>query len=187
MQLQLTTKEASTILQNDGVIAYPTETVWGFGCLANKPSALRKLLAIKNRSADKGLILLGNSLDMFNDFVDFSKLSASQIETLLKPPLTPTSWLVPAKENVSLLVRGRHSSIAIRFATNPSCKELIAELNTPIVSTSANQDGLPICKIKEEIRFLFDKQLDGILEGDVGCRNTPSQIIDLLTKKVIRP
>lgn len=178
--------ESAKVLQKGGVIAYPTETVWGLGALASKPSAIRKILALKKRPANKGLILLANQLSQLEPYIALDRLNQSQLEKLQSHQKKPTTWIVPAKATTSVLLKGDFDSLAVRISSHALCTQLISLVDDAIVSTSANVSGQPTCQNENDIQCTFKKGLSGILSGELGGHKWPSQIINILTGEVLR-
>ena len=172
------------MLLRGGTIAYPTESIYGLGCDPKNKDAVNKLLMIKNRSLDMGLILLGSSTRGIDSWL---KISNQQKQTLLMPTKKPTTYLVPVTHKAPRWIIGKHSSLALRISTMPIIKTLNEILGCPIVSTSANSHGKQPLQTKEQVQKEFSEVLDYIVEGDCGRFIKPSTIIDIVTGKEIRP
>src|SRR5512134_2349746 len=124
-----------------GVIAYPTEAVFGLGCDPANQAALKRLLAIKRRPIHKGVILIAACLEQF-----LSYLLPLDAEALAKVSSTwpgPVTWLIPARPNVPKWLRGQHSTLAVRVTAHPLAAALCRLWGRPLVSTSANLSGRP--------------------------------------------
>ena len=165
------------------VLAYPTEGVWGLGCLPDHPDAVRRLLNLKRRDPDKGLILIAARCEDLQPYIQ--PLDEEQ-QAKLESPGEPVTWLVPAVESASALLRGTHATQAVRITRHSLCRTLCLEVG-PLVSTSANPEGAPPAKTSEEVEEMFGSTIDGIVEGPLGGASGPSEIRDLLTGQVIRP
>lgn len=177
-------KAAADVIREDGVIAYPTETLPGLGCLASSQAAVKKLLEIKKRTAEKGLILLASKLEQLEPWI--APLDTKQRQKLRLPSTTPTTWLVPAaNKKTNPLVQGKHDKLAIRITTHPVARELCDLTGEAIISTSANLAGDPAALQLDEISPAILEQLDLILIGPEGTRK-PSKIRDLISDQVIR-
>lgn len=172
------------MLLGGGTIAYPTESIYGLGCDPKNEVAVTKLLSIKNRSLDMGLILLGSSTRGIDNWL---KISNQQMRTLLMPTNKPTTYLIPVTQEAPRWIIGKHSSLALRISTMPIIKALNEMLGCPIVSTSANRHGKQPLQTKEQVQKEFSGLLDYIVEGDCGGFIKPSTIIDIVTGKEIRP
>ena len=162
------------------VIAYPTEGVWGLGCNPKDNLALQKLLDLKKRSWERGLILIGSR---FEYFLEFSHAEEYKDKLLTKWP-GPHTWLVPAKPRVSHLIKGTSDKVAFRLSNHGDVCSLSEAFGGEIISTSANEEGLPTHKTEEEISANFPGIK--ILSGKLGNLMRPSTIQDVLTDKIIR-
>lgn len=179
--MQKDIKQAVKILQEGGIIAYPTEGVFGLGCDPFNHTAVLRLLKIKQRDVAKGLILIAASWDQVFDLIKSNNLN------LPKPnPSNPTTWVFPATKKTPAWVRGDFKSIAIRLTTHPLAKKLCQKFGGPIISTSANLTGQVPSKNIKQAKEQFSAIIDFILPGEVGDLNKPSQICDIKTNKLIR-
>ena len=116
-------QQIATCLMQDEVVAYPTEAVFGLGCNPLSESAVRKLLNLKQRPIEKGLILVAPSLHFLQPFVDFPHLSDEQLSRLQAQYDHPITWVVPAKTEVPHFLTGQFNSIAVRLCTHPAVKD----------------------------------------------------------------
>lgn len=181
---QASINHAIHILQQGGIIAYPTEAVFGLGCLANKPQSIEKLLKLKQRPIDKGLILLAAEFSQFKDYIEL--LDDSVLHKIQSSWPGPTTWVVPARPETSPLIRGKFNSIAIRISAHPIVQALCRQCQSPIISTSANMSGQNMTYNTAQVRLQFKEQLDYILEGALGDSHKPSIIKDAISNKIIR-
>ncbi|HSH48542.1 MAG TPA: Sua5/YciO/YrdC/YwlC family protein [Halomonas sp.] len=171
-------------LRQEGVIAYPTEAVWGLGCDPDSTIALTRLLALKRRDPSRGVILVAAGLDQLAPWLD--ELSAAQRRRLEQPSDTPTTWLVPDNGRAHRLVRGDHPRVALRICRHPLVARLCLAFGGPIVSTSANRAGEPAAMSSAQVRAVFGAALDAVLDGPLGGHERPSTIRDLVTGQVLR-
>ena len=170
------------VLLRGGVIAYPTEGVFGLGCLPDDDAAVARIVDIKQRDADKGMILIAASRDQLAGWVDLGD------KTLPDPdPAHPVTWIVPPGPKVTPLLRGVHETIAVRLTTNPVARALCNAVDAPLVSTSANRSGQPTARNRFVLRKLFANRVDYIVPGDCGPASGPSEIRDFVSGKVLRP
>ena len=176
--------EAVHVLQQGGVIAYPTEAVYGLGCDPGNHQAVQKLLDLKQRDRDKGLILIAAEFEQLLPFLD--EIDDSLKEQVLATWPGPVTWLWPAKSGVSTWLRGEHATIAIRVTDHPLAAELCRAFGGALVSTSANVSGNQPARNAEQVWAQFKDQLDFVLEGEVGGLAKPSQIRDVLSGKNFR-
>ncbi len=175
---------ATQILNTGGLIAYPTEAVYGLGCLAHFDNTIRRLLDIKQRPDEKGLILLISDLAQLDDYI---KPLSPQIQKKIQASWPgPVSWLLPAKDTVSRLITGQHQSIAVRLSAHPVVKALCQRCQAPLISTSANLYGKNMTYSAFQVRRQFDDQLDYILNAPLGKQGKPSTIVDALNDSIIR-
>ena len=165
------------------MIAYPTDTVYGLGCDPRNRTAVERLLEIKKRPADMGLILLGSSIDGVEEWLDINKQQKAVIENKND---APTTYLVPKTEHAPPWISGKHSSIAIRVTKKSPVPLIHSILESPIVSTSANFHGGPELKSFAEVENVLSGIVDFILEGPLDANAKPSRIVDILTNEVIR-
>jgi L-threonylcarbamoyladenylate synthase len=165
------------------VIAYPTEAVWGLGCDPFNQEAVHKILALKHRPEDKGLILVADRIEQF-EFI-LRSLTQEQRAQLKAAWPGPTTWLVPHHKLVPHWISGKYSSVALRVSNHPLVKELCRDYG-PIVSTSANPQGLQPAKDSLRVRRYFGNQVK-IVPGTLGKQQKPSEIRDLISGEVVRP
>lgn len=171
-------------LRQGAVIAYPTEAVWGLGCDPNNRQAVERLLALKQRSVEKGLILIAGNWSQVRIYTE--GLTEAQGQTLRESWPGPNTWLIPAEFTVPAWVRGKHSTVAIRVSAHPIVQALCSAFGGPVVSTSANPQGEPAALSPTEVSQYFGETLDGIAPGELGNSSAPSAIRDLLTGASIR-
>jgi len=171
-------------LRQGGVIAYPTEAVWGLGCDPANQAAVERLLAIKSRPMDKGLILVSGRIEDFQPWLD--PLPASVREQILASWPGPHTWLVPDPRNLPRWLKGDHASIALRCSAHPVVARLCAAFGGPIVSTSANPTGSPPALTEADVRNYFEAELDALVAGPLGGLSQPTSIRDALTGDLIR-
>lgn len=179
-------KNVVDAFKEGGIIAYPTEAVFGLGCDPDNEEALERLLKLKQRSPEKGLILLAGSYSQLLPYIDDSKIPLDKRFTLLSRWPDSITQLVPKNNNISSLLSGSFDTIAVRITTQPDVVALCKQTNKPIVSTSANLSGQEPAKKWQTLDPALSKQVDFIIEGVTLGHTSPSKIIDALTGKVIR-
>ena len=193
--------EAVAVLKNGGIIAYPTEAVWGLGCDFESLSAVSKLQKIKerprNRGFIKGFILVAGNWREFATYLphinqeDITKISAATNH--------PCTWLVEDKAgNIPAIVKGGNNiqggsnvqggsnKVAIRISHNPVVSLLAKEFGKPLVSTSANISGHPPALDSDSVKEYFGEQVDYIVPGDIGNAAAVSDIRDLSSGEFLR-
>ena len=176
-------QQTARVVREGGVIAYPTEAVWGLGCDPWNEEAVYRLLALKERPMHKGLILVADDIEQFDFLLD--DLPEVWQERLAGTWPGPNTWLVPHQNRLPEWITGGHPGVAIRVSDHPLVRDLCA-LTGPLVSTSANPSGRPPALSRLRIEQYFAGQLDGVLDGRLGGRKNPSQIRDLLSGAQVR-
>ena len=166
------------------IFAYPTEAVFGLGCNINNKNSIIKILTIKKRDASKGLIVISDSLEKISDLID-SKYHKILDESDMNTEI-PTTWLCPASNKALNEITGNTGKIALRITKHPVAYNLCRALNFPIVSTSANLAGKKPLTNAEEVVASFEGDIDYVIKGEVDITKSPSRIVDLLSKKVLR-
>ena len=177
-------QQAARVVRRGGVIAYPTEAVWGLGCDPWDGDAVERLLALKARPMEKGLILVAGCIEQF-DFL-LEDLPERWLDRLAGTWPGPNTWLVPHQGRLPEWITGKHDSVALRVTDHPLVARLCA-LTGPLVSTSANPAGRPAARSRLRVEQYFPRQLDKVLGGALGGRRNPSTIRDLRSGQVIRP
>jgi L-threonylcarbamoyladenylate synthase len=181
MALRFPIHRAGLILRSGGVVAYPTEGVFGLGCIPDHADAVIRILGIKKRSPGLGLVLIASSMDQVREW---SALPESA--TLESSADRPITWIVPARRHVPYWITGDHSSVAIRLTTHPIAGALCDAADSALVSTSANVAGSPPARNVHVLRRRFGGLVDCIVPGPCGPAGGPSEIREFASGKVIR-
>lgn len=165
-----------------GVIAYPTEAVFGLGCDPHDKHALSRILRLKQRKPNMGFILIGDTFERVAPYF----YADQQTEKKLRASWPgPTTWVLPA-QNINSLVTGFRDTIAVRVTAHEISSNLCQTFGDALVSTSANRSGLPPARSPVQVRKHFGQQLDGIVHGALGVHTQPTKIIDAATDTVLR-
>ena len=164
-------------------MAYPTEGVFGLGCLPDNFEAVSRVLAIKKRDPAMGLLLIAADIAQLEDWIDGLGQDA-KLESSADQPVT---WIVPATEGVPYWIRGEHAGVAVRITAHEIAAELCRAADSPLVSTSANLHGRPPARNAFVLRRLIGGLVDYIVPGACGPAVGPSEIRDYATGKVLRP
>ena len=172
------------VVRAGGVIAYPTEAVWGLGCDPWNAVAVQRLLALKGRNAAKGLILVAASIEQFAFLL--GDLPERWLDRLATTWPGPHTWLVPHRQLLPLWITGEHETVALRVNLHALVREQCLTCG-PLVSTSANPAGRPAARSRLRVQQYFADQLDGLLNGSLGGRRNPSTIRDLASAAIVRP
>ncbi|KJZ14539.1 tRNA threonylcarbamoyladenosine biosynthesis protein RimN [Halomonas sp. S2151] len=171
-------------LRRGGVIAYPTEAVWGLGCDPDNEEALTRLLRLKRRDPAKGVILIAATIEQFAPWLE--GLPADLHAPLVASWPGPNTWLVPDNGRTPSLVRGCHDKVALRVSDHPGVQALCRAFGGPLVSTSANRAGEAPAMSEADIRRIFGNELDAVVPGALGGNPRPSTIRDLLSRETLR-
>lgn len=177
-------RQAARRIAQGGVVAYPTESVYGLGCDPLNPHAVMSLLALKNRGWEKGLIVVASQLEQLAGYIQPDQLTG--LQQAIQSQSEPTSWLVAANPELPLWIRGKHDSVVIRVSRHPVIVDLCQQLKQPIISTSANPSNKPPANDALQVRRYFGNALDYILSSDTACNNPPSQILQFPDRRRIR-
>ncbi len=177
-------REAVKNLKQEGVIAYPTEGVYGLGCSPFSENAVKKLLHLKNRAVRKGFILIAADFKQIEPLLEI--LPEERLKSILATWPGPVSWAWPKSAKVPAYIHGDWDSVVVRVSAHPIVQQLCQHFGGPLVSTSANHQGEEPCKNAEEVQMCFDTAVDYILIGAVGGLDKPTPIFDALTGKQLR-
>jgi len=170
---------------NDGeIIAYPTEAVYGLGCDPHNLSAINRLLTIKQREWHKGLILIAAEFAQLTPFI--LPLSSEILQRVQATYPSAITWLLPARPQVSELLRGNSDKIAVRVTAHSQAAALCQAWGGALISTSANVSTQPPATTADQVQQIFGNSIGYILSGKVGTRTRPSEIRDAFTNQVIR-
>lgn len=177
---------AVAVLHRGGVIATPTEAVWGLGCSPFDGEAVHRLLAIKRRPVGKGLILAGAEVGQFDALVDWDAVPGARREAVRASWPGPATWVLPATIAVPRWITGGHAGVAVRVSAHPVLAGLCRRFGGPVVSTSANLAGEPPAFRREALAPALIALVDGVCEGETGGLASPTPIRDALTGAVLR-
>lgn len=183
-RLSIWFERASRVLRAGGLVAYPTEAVWGLGCDPWSGAAVRRLLTTKGRSADQGLILVSGDRTDFAPWL--SNLRQPIIKCVIGSWPGPVTWIVPNRGIAPTWITGKHSGVALRVSSHPVVSALCRDFGGPLVSTSANPTGRRPAISALDVRRYFSTSIDLILPGEVGGESRPSTIIDAETGEILR-
>lgn len=178
MQIGTDIRKASEIIKKNGIVIYPTETVYGIGANIFSSAALEKVFAIKKRDKDKPVSVAVSDLMMMEELVYIGKKEKRFIEEFLPGPVTV---LLKKKRIVNDMLTSGSELVGIRFPAHRTTIELIKLAGVPITSTSANFSGEAPPRRVDEIKISADYIIDG---GE--CRGEPSTVVDLVNMKIIR-
>ena len=175
---------AAHCLKQGGVIAYPTEYCFGLGCDPTNETAVRRILAMKERPWQQGLIVIADRTERLRKLID-----QKQPELLAKAAASwpgPYTWLLPASAGAAPWLKGNHTSIAVRVTAFPLVRQLCRDSGMALVSTSANRSSRPPLRTSKAVLAEFGAELDLILDERVGTATQPSTIRDAATGRCLR-
>lgn len=173
--------KAGRILKQGGVVAYPTEGVYGLGCLPGNRAAVRRLLEIKQRDPSLGLVLIGSRPEQL---AAWAELPDVPLESSAGHPVT---WVLPARAAVPAWIRGRHPGVAVRITAHPVAAALCEAAGSALVSTSANLSGQAPTRSPLLVRRRFGRLVDFVVPGRCGAAAGPSEIRDFASGETLRP
>ena len=171
-------------LMQGGIIAYPTEAVYGLGCDPQNPRAVEQILVLKQRQVAKGLIVIASEWEQIVHWV--APLSPSCLSRAWATWPGPYTWVFPASPEVPAWIRGAHDSVALRVTAHPVASRLCRLFGGPLVSTSANVAGFPPARDLRTVTLTFPEGVTLIVPGEVGPLASPTEIRDILTGEVLR-
>ncbi|PAW93385.1 threonylcarbamoyl-AMP synthase [Mucilaginibacter sp. MD40] len=132
--------KALKIVQEGGIILYPTDTIWGIGCDATNTDAIKRIFALKQREESKSMIIL---VDVDNKLQSYIQEVPDIAYTLIEYAENPLTLVMPGAKNLPAALISDDGSVGIRVTSHPFCQQLIQRLRKPLVSTSANISGEP--------------------------------------------
>lgn len=177
-------KEACRALNAGGVIAYPTEAVWGLGCEPLNEYACLKLMLLKQRDISKGVILIASDFEQLLPYL--AHVPPKKLEAARATWPGPATWIVPASTRVPSWLTGGRDTLAVRVTAHPVASALCRAYGGALVSTSANVSGRPPARSALQVRARLGHGLAYVLAGELGGRKSPTPIRDLITGKLLR-
>lgn len=180
-------EKAASVLRRGGLVALPTETVYGLGANALDPQAVLRIFVAKDRPADNPLIVHVNGLEMARSLVaDWPELADRLAQAFWPGPLT---LILPKSERVPDVVTAGLPAVALRMPAHPVALALITRSGTPIAAPSANRSGRPSPTDASHVRTDMDGRIDLILDGGPASVGIESTVLSLLSDPpmVLRP
>lgn len=173
------------MLNSENVIAYPTESMFGLGCDPNSERAVKKLLNLKKRSIEKGLILVASNFNQIKMYINEENLLNNQKRKLFLHWPGPFTFLLPAHDKAPYWLTGKFNTVAVRISAHIEIIKLCNAFGKALISTSANITNMNPCMTCEELFKIFGKDFP-LLYGNIGTDKNPSKIIDIINGKLIR-
>lgn len=177
-------EQAAAIIHDGGIIAYPTEAVFGLGCDPNNSEALARLVAIKRRANDKGLILIANSVAQLKPYLADTSEDADALMKNHWPG--PVTLVLDAVAALDPLLTGNRATLAVRVSNHPTVCSLCKACGHALVSTSANISGQSALKTSSDVLAQLGNEIDAVVEGKIGSLERPTMIIDARSGKILR-
>ena len=166
-------KKASKILQNGGLIAFPTETVYGLGVIFDNEQSYERLINVKRRPPEKPFTLMCGSLDDIKKYAYVNELAQKLIDAFMPGQFT---IILKAKENLPRWVISKEGNVGIRISDDKFVQNLIIETGKPLLVPSANRSGENPCHTSNEVKDSLGNDLDAIIIGE-SVSNIPSTIV----------
>lgn len=173
-------------LRRGGVIAYPTEGVFGLGCDPARAEAVARIFALKERPADRGVLLVAGDFDQLAPWIALDAVPEAALAAARRHWPGAVTFVFPASPKVPAWIAGRHGSVALRHSAHPATVALCRAFGGAIVSTSANRHGEAPCRTAAEVRRKFHGVIDGVLDAPTGGLAGPTPIRDALSGAWLR-
>jgi len=175
-----------TALRAGGVVAYPTEAVFGLGCDPRDRAAFERLFALKQRPPTQGVLLIGADFDQVAPYIDLAATPQAAIERARATWPGPHTWVFPRADGVPPWIAGGHAGIALRVTAHPVAAALCRAFGGALVSTSANRHGEPPARSAAAVRERFGETIDAVVDGAVGGLERPTPIRDAIGGESLR-
>lgn len=177
--------ELKIAFEKGGIFAYPTEAVFGLGCDPDNEQAVMKILALKQRPVEKGVILIASNYSQLLPYVKDDAIPMDRRTEIVSSWPGPNTWLLPKSDKAPDWITGGSPLIAVRVTAHPVVRALCDFLGKPLVSTSANLAGHEPARTVAEVEQEFGGKVQ-IIQAQVGEQAQPTQIRHGLTGQVIR-
>lgn len=177
-------KQIVEVLRAGGVIIYPTDTVYGFGCDITNQKAVERVARIKGIKLEKAnFSFICHDL---SNLSEFTKVASNQVFKVMKHNLPgPFTFILNANSNVPKLFKSKKKTVGIRIPDNNICREIVKELGNPILTSSvkSNDEILEYLTDPELIKDEYDKLVDAVVDGGFG-KNVPSTVVDCSNNEI---
>lgn len=179
-------EQAVGALRRGGVIAYPTEAVFGFGCDPHDGAAFARLFTLKQRPPIQGVLLIAADFEQVQPYIDMVSTPAEALARAQASWPGPHTWIFPRAANVPEWVAGGHAGIALRVTAHPTAAALCRAFGGALVSTSANRHGEPPARTATDVLGAFGETVDAIVDAPTGGLDRPTPIRDAISGEVLR-
>jgi L-threonylcarbamoyladenylate synthase len=177
---------AAALLHEGGVLAYPTEAVFGLGCDPHDAVAFGRLFALKQRPSTQGVLLIAADFAHVERYIDSASVPEEIMRRVQAEWPGPSTWIFPRSAQVPAWIAGAHSGIALRITAHEPAAMLCRAFGGALVSTSANIHGQPAARSPDVVASYFGDALDGLLDAPLGGQDSPTIIRDALSGAIIR-
>jgi tRNA threonylcarbamoyl adenosine modification protein (Sua5/YciO/YrdC/YwlC family) len=164
------------VLQEGGVIAYPTDTIYGFGCDIFSKKAIHRIYQIKKRQTSKPFSFICSDLKHISEYAQVTNYAYKTMRRLLPGPYT---FILPGSKLVPKIMLTKRKTVGIRVPQNNICLAIVQALGHPIISTSVGLSGQEVLSDPLQIEETFGSQIELTIDGG-SLVNKPSSIISLL-------
>jgi len=179
-------QQAVRAVRSGGIIAYPTEGVFGLGCNPDNLDGVLRILELKRRKFSAGLILIAASREQLDDWIQPTVAEQERVDAESRDGADAITWVITAGPRAAAWVTGGRSTVAVRITRHPVAAALCRAVQTPLVSTSANRHGHDPARSSLAVRRCFGTNLNYILPGRTGIRAGPTEIRDARTGAILR-
>ncbi len=173
-------------LRAGGVIAYPTEAVYGLGCDPRNEAACSRLFALKQRPTGQGVLLIAAAFEQIAPYIDLKATPAAAFARAQASWPGPHTWIFPRAAGIPAWIAGSHAGIALRLTAHAPAAQLCRAFGGALVSTSANRHGEPPARTAAAVHAAFGDGLAAILNGELGGLERPTPIRDAISGEVVR-
>lgn len=169
-------------LRKGQVAVLPTDTIYGFSCLADHPAAIRRIYSLKKRSVRKPLIALVSSVGMLKKYVFLSKKQAVILKKIWSPKSRPTTVILKHRGRLAPELTASSDGLAVRLPKSELLIKIIRAVKKPLVSTSLNLSGEENIRDPKRLLEIFPRRgarPDLVLDNGIAKRRKASRLIDL--------
>jgi tRNA threonylcarbamoyl adenosine modification protein (Sua5/YciO/YrdC/YwlC family) len=169
-------KKAVTVLQDGGIIAYPTDTFYGIGCDIMNKKAIQKIYRLKQRDKKQPFSFICASLKNISDYAKVTNYAYKTMKRLLPGPYT---FILEGSRLVPKIMLTKRKTAGIRVPDNNICLAIVNGLGNPVISTSATDEKGEVIIDPSFIKDYFGNRLDMIIDGGI-VENRPSSVVSLI-------
>lgn len=177
---------AAALMRAGGILAYPTEAVFGLGCDPHDHAAFERLFALKQRPPAQGVLLIAAEFAQVERYIELADVPGEILQQVRASWPGPYTWIFPRSADVPAWIAGAHAGIALRVTAHEPAAVLCRAFGGALVSTSANPHGQPPARAAQTVADYFGDALDGLLAAPLGGQSHPTVIRDALSGAIIR-